>query len=145
QKFAIPVPCHRPIEVTLRTRTGATAATATCGSTDGPGSQAQCAVVTDASTPPFVEAPSVNNNDTDVDRLTPPSLMFNETVNVDTASCPVKDSKGNALPARCAIDPVDGRTVQIVPDIRLQYGKQYTVQVSGVRDLARNEMQQEFA
>jgi len=147
-RFAVPLPCNQPIRVQLHTFAEAPIDDKPCagvGGTTGLNRGEVCellGVLTDDTKPPAVQSATVTDGDNGVDPLRPVQFIFDESLaalGADSQPGALLDSNGRPVKGRWELTP-DGRTLTFVPDIRLRYGEEYTLQVSNVTDRGGNAL-----
>jgi hypothetical protein len=135
-RVAIPIPCDRPVEVELRALDDEPIDVKTCDGIPARGELCELlGVLSDDTQPPAVSDISVQDGDPSVDPLGPLTATFSESLDprsVTPDTCRLIGPNG-PVKGRCLLSG-DGRRVTFVPDIRLQFGNAYRLEISGVAD-----------
>lgn len=163
-RYALPIPCNQPVEITLHAPDGSVLATTSCtdcsigaqGVADLPG------VLTDDQKYPAVDpALSSLRNGAVLAPWQRIELTFDESMdpntldgNVELRVCGPSEGEGsdpreqdceegNVVPGHGELS-TDGRILVFVPDTRLRYGLRYRLSVDEVKDLDGQAMAQPF-
>jgi hypothetical protein len=147
RRFTIPVPCNEPVTITLNAADD-TAIDGGCGCAAGPvpsgpvrnepgeGCEVaqgelkalSCTLASEHRSPSLQSA-SVLDGASGVDPLLSLQLSFDGAVAVPEGAIVLRDESGRVVGGRVV---VSGSAASFVPEIRLRYGKTYTLAVSGV-------------